>query len=144
MGHVIPAHASDVFQKYNLGLNVVSMEGCEAKHMAITRYSQNTNHHSRWMQIFQHEFVHLIWLRERGYGGDDISRSKQTYVPPRVTNGQAKPFCGFDKGSEDDKCCYCSHTYRSQVEKSVQLGKVRVDKNLSLMTLNREPPVLYF
>ncbi|RMX49695.1 hypothetical protein pdam_00024118 [Pocillopora damicornis] len=27
VGHIIPAHASDVFQKYNLGLNRVSMEG---------------------------------------------------------------------------------------------------------------------
>lgn len=129
VGHIIPAHASDVFQKYNLGLNAVSMEGREAKHMAIRRYSQNTNHHARWMQIFQHEFVHLIWLRERGYGGEDISRSKQTYIPLRVTNGQAC-FCGFDKGPEEDKCCYCSHNYRAQIEKSVQLGKVTVDKNL--------------
>jgi len=104
VGHIIPAHASDVFQKYNLGLNAVSMEGREAKHMAIRRYSQNTNHHARWMQIFQHEFVHLVWLRERGYGGEGISISKQTYVPLRVTNGQSC-FCGFDKGPEEEKCC---------------------------------------
>lgn len=97
--------------------------------MAIRRYSQNTNHHARWMQIFQHEFVHLIWLRERGYGGEGISRSKQTYVPLRVTNGQSC-FCGFDKGPEEEKCCYCSHNYRAQIEKSVQLGKITVDKNL--------------
>lgn len=49
VGHIIPTHASDVFQKYNFGLNAVSMEGREAKHMAIRRYSQNTNHHARWM-----------------------------------------------------------------------------------------------
>ena len=54
------------------------------------------------MQIFQHEFVHLIWLRERGYGGEDISRAKQTYILLRVTNGQAC-FCGFDKGPEEEK-----------------------------------------
>ena len=36
------------------------------------------------MQIFQHEFVNLIWLRERGYGGEDISRAKQTYILLRV------------------------------------------------------------
>ena len=79
------------------------------------------------MQIFQHEFVHLIWLRERGYGGEDISRAKQTYILPRVTNGQA---CGFEKGPEEEKCGYCSHNYRAQIEKSVPLGKITVDKNL--------------
>ena len=63
-----------------------------------------------------HEFVHLIWLRERGYGGEDISKSKQTYIPLKVTNGQAC-FCGFDKGPEEEKCCYCSHNFRAQIEK---------------------------
>lgn len=81
------------------------------------------------MQIFQHEFVHLIWLRERGYEGEDISRAKQTYILLRVTNGQSC-FGGFDKGPEEDKCCYCSHNHRAQIEKSVPLGKITVDKNL--------------
>ena len=54
------------------------------------------------MQIFQHEFVHLIWLRERGYGGEEISRAKQTYILLRVTNGQAC-LCDFDKGPEEEK-----------------------------------------
>ena len=81
------------------------------------------------MQIFQHEFVHLIWLRERGYEGEDISRAKQTYILLRVTNGQSW-FCGFDKGPEEDKCCYCSHNHRAQIEKSVPLGKITEDKNL--------------
>jgi len=41
IGHIIPAHALDVFEKYQLGLNAVSMEGRESKHMAIGRYSKN-------------------------------------------------------------------------------------------------------
>ena len=32
--HIIPAHAQDVFEKYGLGLNSVSMEGLEAEHIA--------------------------------------------------------------------------------------------------------------
>ena len=43
VGHIIPAHAADVFQRYQLGLNVVSMEGRECKHMAIRKYSESTN-----------------------------------------------------------------------------------------------------
>ena len=62
IGHIVPSHALQVFQKYHLGLNVVSMEGREAKHIAVKRYCQNTNYHGRWIQIFRHEFVHLIWL----------------------------------------------------------------------------------
>lgn len=81
------------------------------------------------MQIFQHEFVHLIWLKERGYGGEDISRSKQTYIPLRVTNGQAC-FGSFDKGPEEEKCCYCSHNFRAQIEKSIQLQDITVDMKI--------------
>lgn len=33
---IIPAHAQDVFEKYGLGLNSVSMEGREVKHIAIS------------------------------------------------------------------------------------------------------------
>ena len=66
-GHIMPAHAQDVFEKYSLGQNSVSMEGREAKHIAISQYSQNTNFHSRWAQIFHYEFVQLIWLRAKGF-----------------------------------------------------------------------------
>ena len=37
IGHLVPAHAEDVFEKYQLGLNVVSMEGRECKHMSIRK-----------------------------------------------------------------------------------------------------------
>ena len=66
-GHIIPAHAQDVFEKYGLGLNSISMEGREAKHIAISRYNQNTNFHGRWPPIFRYEFVQLIWLRAKGF-----------------------------------------------------------------------------
>ena len=50
--------------KYGLGLGLNFMEGREAKHVFISKYSQNTMFHSRWEQIFLHEFVSLFWLKE--------------------------------------------------------------------------------
>ena len=105
------------------------MERREAKHQAIARYSRNTNYLARWKQIFQHEFIHLIWLRERGYYVTESNVHKQTYVPARVTNGESC-FCGLQKELQQEKCCYCSHSYRAQIEQSVRLGKVTVDKEL--------------
>ena len=78
------------------------MEGREAKHIAIRRYCQNTNFHGRWMQIFRHEFVHLIWLREKGYDVRETYKRKEVYVPASVTNGDSC-LCGFDKQVEE-KC----------------------------------------
>ena len=60
---------------------------------------------------------------------DQISRSKQTYIPQRETNGQAC-FCGFDKGTEEETCCYCSHSFKAQIKKSVHLKKILVDSDL--------------
>ena len=109
IGHIVPNHALQVFQKYHLGLNVVSMEGREAKHIAVKRYSQNTNYHGRWIQIFRHEFVHLIWLREKGFEVGETYKRKEVYVPESATNGESC-FCGFPKLVED-KCSYCSHPF---------------------------------
>ena len=104
-GQIIPAHAQDVFEKYKLGLNVVSMEGREANWL-IGRYSHNTKVHGRWAQIFRHEFVKLIWLREKGYFVEENNAYKQKYIPLSVTNGTSC-FCG-----NEQQCIYCSHQYR--------------------------------
>ena len=78
MGHVIPAHAMDVFNKYELGLNCVSMEERESKHITIGRYSQNTDFSERWGQIFSYEFVKLIWLREKRFYEEENLQHRQT------------------------------------------------------------------
>ena len=90
IGNIIPAHALEVFNKYQLGLNCVSMEGRESKHMAI----------------FSHEFVQLIWLRERGFYDEENLQHKQTYIPKRVTNGESC-LSGFEIGPQEQKCHYC-------------------------------------
>lgn len=60
-------HAKEMKVKYGMELALNSMEGREAKHISISRYCNNTNYQTRWEQVFMHEYVSLIWLRERGY-----------------------------------------------------------------------------
>ena len=60
IGHVLPLHAKQVFDIYKQGLLTVTMEGREAKHIALHRLSVNTTHQHRWQEIFKHEFVMLI------------------------------------------------------------------------------------
>ena len=60
IGHVVPVHSKDVKSKYGKSLAITSMEGRDAKHISILRYSQNTNHGMRWQQIFCREFLSLI------------------------------------------------------------------------------------
>ena len=105
------------------------MEGRESKHITIGRYSQNTNFSGRWGQIFSHEFVQLIWLREKGFYEEENLQHKQTYIPKRVSNEESC-FCGLEIGPQQQKCHYCSHQYMDQIDKSVKLGKLLVDKKL--------------
>ena len=66
LGKVVPSHTRDVFIKYGKGLIINSMEGREAKHLSVSRYAQNSTYFNRWHSVFRHEFISLIWLRERG------------------------------------------------------------------------------
>lgn len=64
LGFVVPAHAKDMVIEYKMRLGLNSMEGREAKNISIARYAGNTNFQFRWQQIFMHEHISLLWLRE--------------------------------------------------------------------------------
>lgn len=42
IGHIIPPHTKEVHEKYGQGLGIVTMEGREAKHIALKKLSENT------------------------------------------------------------------------------------------------------
>ena len=64
MGHVLPIHARYVYDTYGQGLMTVTMEGREAKYIALHRLSVNTTYQQRWQEKFRHEFIMLVWLPE--------------------------------------------------------------------------------
>ena len=105
IGHIVPAHARDMKSKYGLGLGLNSMEGREAKHVFISKYSNNTMFYSRWKQIFLHEIVSLLRLRGKGYNWSNANSSSLSYIPKQVNNSDpAICNCGLQKGSTDNKC----------------------------------------
>ena len=117
LGHVVPVHTEEMKGKYGLGLGLNSMEGRESKHVSIGKYSVNTNINSRWEQIFMHEFVSLIWLRERSYNvTKPVSSSGLTYIPKRTTDKTNFCGCGLDKSPTTSMCKYCSHPYRQKIK----------------------------
>ena len=124
IGHIVPAHAQDMKSKYGLGLGLNSMEGREAKHVFISKYSNNTMFYSCWEHIFLHEFVSLLWLRGKGYNWSNANSSCLSYIPKQVNNSDpAFCNCGLQKGSTDNKCIICSNSLRAKIEASVKEGK---------------------
>ena len=61
IGHVVYPHVVDVNSKYGKGLGIGSMEGREAKHIAISRYSKNTSYKLRWIS----PWIHFIDMAKR-------------------------------------------------------------------------------
>lgn len=79
--------------KYGMGLGLNSIEGRESKHVENRKNSVNTNFNSRWEQVFMHEYVSLIWLRQQGYNiTKPVKTSGLTYIPKRCTNNSDQ-FC---------------------------------------------------
>ncbi|CAB3978205.1 Hypothetical predicted protein [Paramuricea clavata] len=106
LGNIVPEHARDMKVKYAKGLGLNSMEGRESKHTSISRYSKNTNFKARWEQIFQHDYVLLVWLSKKGYNFEKPASeccSRYMYIPKRAT--------------EDSKFCYCG--CKKQVQSAI-------------------------
>ena len=55
IGHVVPAHARQVYEKYGQGLLTVTMEDREAKHIALQKLSANPTYQNRWDEILSHD-----------------------------------------------------------------------------------------
>ena len=122
--HIAAAHTENMRQLYGMGLGLNSMEGREAKHVFISKYSENTLPQNRWEQIFRHKYVSLLWLRERGYNQSSPTAPNQSYIPQRVTNDAYFCFCGMRKESaSEDTCWYCSHPLRETIKVSVTEGR---------------------
>jgi hypothetical protein len=117
LGHVVPVHTRDMKGKYGMGLGLNSMEGRESKHVAISKYCVNTNYNSRWQQVFMHEYVSLIWLREQGYNvTKPVTSSGLKYIPKRALDNECFCYCGMDKPVSSPLCKYCSHPFRSKIK----------------------------
>lgn len=110
--------------KYGLGLGPNSMEGREAKHVFVSKYSNNTMFYSCWEQIFLHEFASLLWLRGKGYNWSNANSSCLSYIAKQVNNSDPTFCnCGLQKGSTDNKCIICSNSLQAKIEACVKEGK---------------------
>ena len=125
MGHIVPAHCRQVFEKYEQGLGIVTMEGREAKHIFLKKLSENTRYQNRWMEIFRHEYIMLIWLPQQGSQQPGTKGKNEAYIPSRVFSDPSYCYCGLLKASpEDDKCIFCGDPAMKLIKKSAKEYKI--------------------
>ena len=125
IGHVLPVHVKQVFNAYGQGFLTVTMEGREAKHVALQRLSFNTTYQKRWQEVFRHEFIMLIWLPEQGHEPCSYTPSKSVYIPPRVFDDPLCCYCGLQKADQTDSgCSFCTDPLLTLIHESVGQGKI--------------------
>lgn len=123
IGHVVPFHAKQLFNSLGMGLGINTMEGREAKHIALAQFTRNTQFSSRWAQVFRHEYVSLIWLRENGCDEIVNKNTSGVYIPKRCYTPQFC-HCGQPKNGDDGKCSFCLEQSRVILLDCVARGKI--------------------
>ena len=123
LGYVVPVHAKVIFDKYNTGLGLNTMQGREAKHQKLAELSKNTTYKKRWQQIFRHEYMSLIWLREQNPYNDSYCKTNFKYIPARC-NTNSFCHCGLMKDDRMKECQICCSSIYKEIIKSVEDGSI--------------------
>ena len=106
-----------------MGLGINTMEGREAKHVTLAKFTQNTQVSNRWAQVFKHEYVSLFWLRENGCDETVHKDTVGLYVPKRCNTSEFC-YCGEPKQVAETQCTFCCDPLRGIISKCVVDGKI--------------------
>ncbi|EDO26863.1 predicted protein [Nematostella vectensis] len=134
IGKAIPYYTDEIYNDLGFGLGLNSMQGREAKHIKLSSYAKNTTKgkHLRWWQVFKHEFMELIWLKETdskqvakklhctNHSENDAQDkpSKDKYIPPYSISNNEFCACGQPKSVPVASCSICSSDEFKLVVKS--------------------------
>ena len=103
VGHVVPVHAKQIQDTLGMGLGINTMEGREAKHITLAKFTNNTQFNNRWDQVFRHEYISLLWLRENGCDETVYKHTSGVYIPKRCFTHDVC-HCGLPKIADVEKC----------------------------------------
>lgn len=112
---VIPFHTREIYEEFEVGLGIVSMQGREAKHKKLHDYYLR-----KWECVFRHEFAELI-LEKENSAKDTYHRKDGKFVQPEKekiikSKFRGEPFCYC--GTLRENCKICS----SEIVKEIQLA----------------------
>ena len=132
IGKIVALHTNKVYGKFGLGLGLNTAQGREAKHLRLKEYTHHSTWRNRWVSAFQHEEMHLIWLRNadpKGFGTpmtkkDHVTRECKKHLP---NVGDGNCICGLVKAINKPVCKFCTHPLRALIHTSCLCGSVYGD-----------------
>ena len=133
VGHVIPHHATKIFNMYGLGLGLCTMQGREAKHIQLKEYlvhCAGVSRELKWVNVMKHEYAELILLLELDPASDRYRRREDQSVPkrerimPTVIEHSLHCRSCMTVVERGDECSICSSPLMSFVKQSVSMKKI--------------------
>ncbi|CAH3140837.1 unnamed protein product [Porites evermanni] len=133
VGVAIPYHTSKLHQKLGYGLGLNSMQGREAKHVKLAKYVGNTCNARKslqWWTVFRHEFVSMVWLREKDPYSIAYRCEKRnisdSYIPKRVRDCDDRfCHCGLSKKTTGNQGReICTSDVMKAIKQTVASGKI--------------------
>ncbi|XP_020910826.1 uncharacterized protein LOC110248623 [Exaiptasia diaphana] len=138
IGKAIPFYTDKIYHDLGFGLGLNSMQGREAKHIKLSCYAKNTTKGKqlRWWQVFKHEFMELVWLKENdakkvakklhstSHSENEEKSFKDRYIPPYCINNDTFCTCGQPKSVTVTSCPICCSDIFELVVKSCKAGKI--------------------
>ena len=77
---------------------------------------------NRWEKGFKHEFLSLVWLREKDSFSDIYSHSDTSFFPDNLDNDDICP-CGLQVDG-GDKCKLCSEESMEWIDSTLEQGQL--------------------
>ncbi len=122
LAFAVPFHAQDIWERYQSGYGIISMQGREAKNIRLKSYVKFTRPGAeRWRKAMSHEFVHTVHLptvngRNKNYFKRRKANKTELYIPERSPE---VCYCGYGKSPEEENCVFCSSEPMKEITKSV-------------------------
>ena len=110
MAYAIPYHASLLFDNYNIGFGILSLQAKESKHSGIkhdlllTNRSRSTGSLGKWLQVMTVNYVRAFYLPERYPMPSMYISHYESRMPPQVSKPNFFQ-CGREKSDPEEQLC---------------------------------------
>ena len=113
VAYAIPYHASLLFENYNIGFGILSLQAKESKHSGIkhdlllTNRSRSTGSLGKWWQVMRANYVRAFYLPEHHPMPSMYISHYESRIPSQATKPNYCQ-CGREKSAlEEQLCSFC-------------------------------------
>ena len=110
VAYAIPYHASLLFEKYNIGFGILSLQAKESKHsgikhdLVLTNRSRSTGKLGKWWQVMRANYVRAFYLPEHHPMPSMYISHYESRMPSHITKADNCQ-CGRKKSSPEEQLC---------------------------------------